>query len=223
MPGHWNWGLPCPAGTENHSGWKFSLNSDRSWSPQQSKFLGAGRSVWNCLKVTAHSWFRTLSGRMPCKPCFPQSVSSPFLPSSLTIALLACSFIHSTSILATMCWALFQALLIMNKPYKIPAPKSLHSSAFLKRELIECFSSALPPFFSSMSKGNDSYERAVLWNFLWMCWGYQVLMCWEICEYTSQKGHVTWFLVHRRSTWTIWNGKMGGWMDRLLGKSITET
>lgn len=162
MPGHWNWGLPCPAGTENHPGWKFSLNSDRSWGPQQSKFLEVGRSMWSCLKVTANSWFRILIGRMPCKPCLPQSVFSPFLPSSLTIALLACSFIHSTNI-SSIYYVLSTVSspvdMLMNKPYKTPAPKSLHSSGFLERELIECFNSALPPFFSSMSKGNDIYVQ----------------------------------------------------------------
>lgn len=99
MPSHWNWCLPCPTGTENHPGWKFSLNSDRSRGPQQSTFLGFGRSMWSCLQFIANSWFWILTWEEAIQSMPPSIYLFTFPSISLPITWLACPSIHLANIL----------------------------------------------------------------------------------------------------------------------------
>lgn len=156
MPGHWDWGLPCPAGTENHPGWEFSLNSNRSWSPQQSKFLGFWRSL--------HSWLKIILWILNSRSWLERSSSiHAFLSLSLPLSLhlfcpLTClpfySFIHLfhfSTILSTYCFlgtVPSPVYMLVNKLYKTTAPKHLTFQCHCgKTELIERFCS-VPPLLS---------------------------------------------------------------------------
>lgn len=166
MPGHWDWSLPCPAGTENHPGWKFSFNFDWSWSPQQSKFLGSGRSEWSCLKMTEFSiqdpdWEEAIQAMLPSVCQFP----SPSIFPTHCLTYLFYSFIyHSQQIfwVSTMCQALLQALQISSQTNHIELLLQRVYILHLARKRIECFFSALPPFLASMSKWRDLFPDAEL-------------------------------------------------------------